>query len=242
MQCKIIFINILKYYASVNRKVRIPFKKRWNINSFRVILIKQFYSTEERNRCNDMSSEQEKLQKRKDESAVREMISWIITLALAVVAALFVKNYVIINANIPSGSMENTIMTGDRLFGFRLAYRNSSPERGDIIIFKFPDDETENYVKRVIGLPGETVEIEDAKIYIDGSEVPLQEDYLKEEWTVETGPLSFEVPEDSYLVLGDNRNNSYDARYWDNQFVSKDKILGKAVFRYYPFSNVGSLY
>lgn len=189
-----------------------------------------------------MSSEQEKLQKRKDESAVREMISWIITLALAVVAALFVKNYVIINANIPSGSMENTIMTGDRLFGFRLAYRNSSPERGDIIIFKFPDDETENYVKRVIGLPGETVEIEDAKIYIDGSEVPLQEDYLKEEWTVETGPLSFEVPEDSYLVLGDNRNNSYDARYWDNQFVSKDKILGKAVFRYYPFSNVGSLY
>ncbi len=189
-----------------------------------------------------MSSEQEKLQKRKDESAVKEVISWIITLALAVVAALFVKNYVLINANIPSGSMENTIMTGDRLFGYRLAYRQKNPERGDIIIFKFPDDETENYVKRVIGLPGETVEIEDAKIYINGSQVPLQENYLKEEWTVATGQYSFEVPEDCYLVLGDNRNNSYDARYWDNTYVSKDKILGKAMFRYYPFGNAGSLY
>ena len=189
-----------------------------------------------------MLSEQEKLQKRKDESAVREVLSWVITLALAVVAALFVKNYVLINANIPSGSMENTIMTGDRLFGYRLAYRKKSPERGDIIIFKFPDDETENYVKRVIGLPGEKVEIEDARIYIDGSEIPLQEDYLKEEWTVATGQYSFEVPEDSYLVLGDNRNNSYDARYWDNTYVSKDKILGKAVFRYYPFDTIGSLY
>ena len=128
-----------------------------------------------------MSSKQEKLQQRKDESAAKEVISWVITLALAVVAALFVKNYVIINANIPSGSMENTIMTGDRLFGFRLAYRDKSPERGDIIIFKFPDDETENYVKRVIGLPGEKVEILDSKVYIDGSEIPLQEDYLKEE-------------------------------------------------------------
>ena len=189
-----------------------------------------------------MSSEQEKLQKRKEESAVKEVLSWIITLALAVVAALFVKNYVLINANIPSGSMENTIMTGDRLFGYRLAYRQKDPERGDIIIFKFPDDETENYVKRVIGLPGEKVEIKDAKIYIDGSEIPLQEDYLKEEWTVATGPYSFEVPKDSYLVLGDNRNNSYDARYWDNTYVAKDKILGKAVFRYYPFDAAGSLY
>lgn len=189
-----------------------------------------------------MSSNQEKLQQRKDESAAKEVISWVITLALAVVAALFVKNYVIINANIPSGSMENTIMTGDRLFGFRLAYREKSPQRGDIIIFKFPDDETENYVKRVIGLPGETVEILDSKIYIDGSETPLKEDYLKEEWTVATGQYSFEVPEGSYLVLGDNRNNSYDARYWEHTYVSEEKILGKAIFRYYPFDQAGSLY
>lgn len=190
-----------------------------------------------------MAKEDAKLKRQEEESAVKEIISWIITIVLAVVAALFIKNYVIINANIPSGSMENTIMTGDRLFGFRLAYNEKkTPQRGDIVIFKFPDDETENYVKRVIGLPGETVIIEDAKVYIDGSPIPLEEDYLKEEWTVATGPYTFEVPEDCYLVLGDNRNNSFDARYWENTYVKSDKILGKAVFRYYPFKNAGSLY
>ena len=189
-----------------------------------------------------MSEENVKLKRREEESAVKEVISWVITIALAVVAALFIKNYVIINANIPSGSMENTIMTDDRLFGYRLAYNRSSPERGDIVIFKFPDNEEENYVKRVIGLPGELVVIQDAKIYINGSETPLEENYLKEEWTVGTGPYTFEVPENSFLVLGDNRNNSWDARYWDNTYVAKEKILGKAVFRYYQFKNAGSLY
>ena len=93
-------------------------------------------------------SEESAVQKKKEESAVKEVLSWVITIALAVVAALFIKSFVIINANIPSGSMENTIMTGDRLFGNRLAYAKKEPERGDIIIFKFPDDEAENYVKR----------------------------------------------------------------------------------------------
>lgn len=189
-----------------------------------------------------MSEESAMQKRREEESVIKEALSWVITIALAVVAALFIKNYVIINANIPSGSMENTIMTGDRLFGNRLAYNRKSPERGDIIIFRFPDDETQNYVKRVVGLPGETVEIKEAKIYIDGSAVPLAEDYLKEEWKVATGPYYFEVPEDSYLVLGDNRNNSWDARYWDNTFVTKEAILGKAVFRYFPITEAGLLH
>ena len=110
------------------------------------------------------------------------------------------------------------------------------------VIFRFPDDETQKYVKRVIGLPGEKVTIEDAKIYINDSETPLKEDYLKETWTEATGPFEFEVPKDSYLVLGDNRNDSYDARYWDHTYVSKDKIIGKAYFIYYPFQRLGSLY
>ena len=189
-----------------------------------------------------MSEESAMQKRREEESVIKEALSWVITIALAVVAALFIKNYVIINANIPSGSMENTIMTGDRLFGNRLAYSRKTPEHGDIIIFKFPDNEEENYVKRVIGLPGETVEIIDAQIYINGSKTPLEEDYLKEAWTVATGPYYFEVPEDSYLVLGDNRNNSWDARYWDNTYVTSEKILGKAVFRYYPIGEAGSLY
>ena len=104
-----------------------------------------------------------------EKSAVREILSWLVTIFLAVLAALIIKNFIIINANIPSGSMENTIMEGDRIFGFRLAYHDKTPQRGDIIIFKYPDDEEENYIKRVIGLPGETVLIRDAQVYIDGS-------------------------------------------------------------------------
>ena len=177
-----------------------------------------------------------------EKSAVREVLSWLITILLAVLAALVIKNFIIINENIPSGSIENKIMEGDRIFGFRLAYHDKAPKRGDIVIFKYPDDEEENYIKRVIGLPGETVLIRDAKVYINGSPVPLEEDYLKEEWTVATGPYTFQVPENSYLVLGDNRNNSQDARYWDNTYVREDKILGKAIFRYYPVATAGSLY
>ena len=94
-------------------------------------------------------------------------------------------------------------------------------------------------MKRVIGLPGESVHIEDAKVYIDG--VELEEPYLKEEWTIATGTYDFEVPEDCYLMLGDNRNNSKDARYWENKYVNIDKILGKALFIYWPFSDFGSL-
>ncbi len=114
-----------------------------------------------------------------EKSAVREVLSWLITILLAVLAALVIKNFIIINANIPSGSMENTIMEGDRIFGFRLAYHDKAPKRGDIVIFKYPDDEEENYIKRVIGLPGETVLIRDAKVYINGSPVPLEEEDRK---------------------------------------------------------------
>lgn len=191
----------------------------------------------------DISREEAREGEQKEQSAVKEVISWIITIALAIVVSLIIKNYVIINANIPSGSMENTIMTGDRLFGNRLAYSEKrKPKRGDIIIFKYPDDETQYYVKRVIGLPGEDIVIEDGKIYIDGAAEPLEEPYLKEQWTIGTGPYYFEVPEGSYLVLGDNRNNSLDARYWENTYVTDEKILGKAVFRYYPIKEAGSLY
>ncbi len=174
-------------------------------------------------------------------SAVREIISWILTFALAIGAAFLIKNYLIINADVPTGSMENTIMPGDRLIGNRLAYLREDPQRGDVIIFHYPDDEEELYVKRIIGLPGEEVRIEEGKIYIDGSDTPLEESYLKEEWTVETGPFLFEVPEDCYLVLGDNRNDSWDARYWVNTYVARQKILGKGELIYWPLSDFGKI-
>lgn len=174
-------------------------------------------------------------------SFIRELLSWVFPFVAAVIAALLIKNYLIINANVPTGSMENTIIPGDRLIGNRLSYIASEPERGDIVIFHYPDNEEEIYVKRVVGLPGETVRIENAQVYIGDSTTPLEEPYLKEEWTVATGPYTFEVPEDSYFVMGDNRNDSWDARYWTNTYVHEDKILGKAVFTYWPFRNFGKL-
>lgn len=182
---------------------------------------------------------EKKEKKEEPHSALRELLSWVLTFAVAIVAALFIKYCLIINADVPTGSMENTIMPGDRLIGNRLAYLKKGPQRGDIVVFHYPDNEKELFVKRVIGLPGESVHIEDAKVYIDG--VELEEPYLKEEWTIATGTYDFEVPEDCYLMLGDNRNNSKDARYWENKYVNIDKILGKALFIYWPFSDFGSL-
>ena len=215
-------------------------------------------------------------------TVVSELISWAVTIGAAVVIALFLTQFIILNARVPSGSMANTIMTGDRLFGSRLTYLFHEPRRGDIIVFKYPVNELAlsklkgsdykeflkankirhtNYIKRLIGLPGETVDIVDGKIYINGSEEPLDEPYLKEEWTRETN-AHFEIPEGCYLMLGDNRNNSADARYWKNyaqmlfqaagaelseeeaeavQFVTKKQILGKAYLRYWPITKISLL-
>lgn len=169
----------------------------------------------------------------------KEVKSFAFTLLVTLAIVFVLKNYVIINANVPTGSMENEIMPGDNILGFRLAYLKEGPERGDVIFFYFPDDETQKYVKRVIGLPGEKVTIIEGKIYINDSEEPLEEPYLKEEWIKGTGPFVFEIPEDSYLCLGDNRNRSADAREWNNPYVAKEKIIGKAIFTYFPIDRWG---
>lgn len=169
----------------------------------------------------------------------KELLSWVLTFVVAFVLALVLKNYVIINASVPTGSMENTIQPKDKIFGFRLAYLLDGPERGDVIFFYNPDDETEKYVKRVIGLPGEKVTIIDGLVYINDSKTPLEETYLKEEWIKGTGPYEFNVPEDAYFCMGDNRNFSHDARYWVNTYVTKDKIIGKALYIYSPFEHMG---
>ena len=155
----------------------------------------------------------------KKKEIIKEIISWIKVIALAFVVALLLNNFVIVNANVPTGSMESTIQPDDRLIGFRLSYLFSQPERGDIIIFKYPVDPEEIYIKRVIALPGETIEISGAKVYIDGSETPLKEPYLKEQWIVENDGLTLEVPDGCYFVMGDNRNNSLDGRYWATEAV-----------------------
>ena len=162
----------------------------------------------------------------------KEIISWIQIIVAAVVIALVLNNFIIANSRVPTGSMENTIMSKSRVIGSRLSYINSDPERGDVVIFKFPDNRDIYYVKRVIGLPGETVEISGGRIYINGSPEPLDEPYLHEE--MQWKDDRFEVPEGCYLMMGDNRNYSRDARAWDDPYVPKKKIIAKVLFRYFP--------
>ncbi len=177
---------------------------------------------------------------------VKEIISWGITLGLAYLLGMAINNYVLLKARIPSNSMENTLMTGDHLFGFRLAYLFSEPERGDIVIFEPEQVNTEGtnfqegdyYVKRIIGLPGETVEIIDGKVYIWQDETGedkllLEEPYLKDDSDTRSYG-TFEVPEGCYFLLGDNRFGSYDSRKWVDPYLEKERIRSKAWLRYKP--------
>ena len=164
---------------------------------------------------------------------VKELLEWLKYIIGAIGFAFIFNNTVIVNANVVSGSMESTIMTNSRIIGSRLTYAINKPNRFDIIVFKFPDDETrEPYVKRIIGLPNEKVEIKGGKVYINDSSVPLVDSFINEKTTGNYGP--FFVPDDSYFVLGDNRNHSFDSKDWINKYVSKDKILGKVIVEYFP--------
>lgn len=182
-----------------------------------------------------------------ERSPLRETIDFLAPIVIAVVIAILLKTFVFANAVVPTGSMLDTIQLKDRVIASRLAYINDDPERGDIIIFINPDYDEDlpqgngnekYYVKRVIGLPGETVEIINGVTYItdtDGKQYQLDESsYLREEPIGDFGPYT--VPEDSYFMMGDNRNSSLDARYWNNKYVTKDNIIGKVKFRYYRAS------
>ncbi len=161
-----------------------------------------------------------------------ELISWVKVIITAVVIALALDFLVIANAVVPTGSMENTVPAGSRIIGLRLYYLFEEPQRGDIVIFKFPDDESKDYLKRIIGLPGDTVNIVDGKVYINDSDTPLDEPYLCEEPVGSYGP--YVVPEDSYFMMGDNRNYSNDSRFWETTYVTEDELVARAFIMYFP--------
>ncbi len=173
---------------------------------------------------------------KKEKSKLREVIEFCVPIVIAVAIALILRSCVFANAVVPTGSMLNTIQEGDRIIASRLAYVNNDPERYDIILFKFPDDESQIYVKRVIGLPGETVQIVNGVVYVtktDGKTIKLDDSFVTTGTPYgDFGP--YVVPENCYFMLGDNRNNSKDSRYWQHTFVNKSKIIGKVKFRYYP--------
>lgn len=163
---------------------------------------------------------------------IKEIISWVLVFVIAIALATFINKVVIMRVEVPTGSMEETIMIGDRVLTYRQAYLFSDPKRGDIVVFPFPDDEKVDFIKRIIGLPGETIEGKDGYVYINGKK--LVEKYVTSLLDDDFGP--YVIPKDSYFMMGDNRPISDDARYWNKKFVKRSKIMAKAIFKYPDFT------
>lgn len=157
-------------------------------------------------------------------------------LGAAAGVAFFLFNYIFMLNLIPSGSMAGTLKVGDVVFANRLEAED--PKRYDIMVFYAPDEPEKYFIKRVIGLPGETITVENGKVYADG--VELDDSFLPEKMK-KAGCGTYEVPEDSYFMMGDNRNRSLDSRFWEKKFVPREDMVAKAKCILFPFKNVGSL-
>ncbi len=181
--------------------------------------------------------------KRKRKSLAREYIEAIV---IAILLALVIRTFVVQAFTIPSGSMVPTLQVGDYILVNKFIYGGEipftafrlpairQPERGDIVVFKYPWDEKRDFIKRVIGLPGEEVSMKGRTVYINGK--PLDEPYavyneMASHVGIDYGPTV--VPRDSYFMMGDNRDNSQDSRYWG--FLRRHKIRGKAFIIYWSW-------
>jgi signal peptidase I len=189
-------------------------------------------------------------------STIREYFE---SICIAVILALFVRTFVVQAFKIPTGSMENNLLIGDHLLVNKFVFaptlnsleRQLLPidpvRRGDILVFKFPQDPERDFIKRVTGLPGETLEVRNKKVFINGK--PLDEPYVHFIFPPEErapGDVNFDfseksdygpvtVPDRHYFMMGDNRDNSEDSRYWG--FMPADYIKGKALFVYFSFAD-----
>lgn len=158
---------------------------------------------------------------------------WIIPIVLAVALAFFINTFVFFQVSVPTSSMYPTIKPGDRIIVTRV-YNPSNLEREDIVVFE-SDELQETLIKRLIGLPGDEILIDDSGIISVNGEL-LDEPYVV---NPQDKPGYFQVPEGKFLFLGDNRANSRDSRYWDDSFIDASKIKGKARFILFPFKRFG---
>lgn len=167
-------------------------------------------------------------------NTLQNLIACGVSIFFGLIIAGFLKQHVIFNAVVPSESMYPTVGLGDLLVGSRLSYLLSEPQRGDVVTFEDPDGSGVTFLKRIIGLPGESLVIIDGLVYINGGTEALYEPYLNPANQPEGSYGPYEVPEGSYFVMGDNRNESYDSRFWEATFVSLDEISSKIIFKYHP--------
>lgn len=181
-------------------------------------------------------------------SARRE---WIESIVIAVILALFIRTFIVQAFKIPSGSMQPTLMQGDRImvnkfiYGARIPFTFfrlpalRQPKRADVIVFIYPGDTKKDFIKRLVGLPGEKVEIKEGNIFINGklaNELLLRKFYYynRADFGEEGSPV--EIPADSFYVLGDNSATSRDSRYWG--FVPRHNLVGKAFLIYWPLNRI----
>ena len=169
----------------------------------------------------------------KKEKLKKELLSSIRAIVIAIVLGIIINSTLIVSAQVISASMENTIMTNSRVAGLRISYIFNEPNRFDIILFNPPDEDSDiPYVKRIIGLPNEKVDIIDGKVFINDSTIPLDDSFIK---GIARGNFnSFYIPDNCFFVMGDNRNGSVDSRHWNNSFVSRDNIIAKLYIEYFP--------
>lgn len=167
---------------------------------------------------------------KKGKSALMEIFE---SIAIAVLLAVVIRMFVFQPFYIPSESMVPTLQVGDRIIVSKFTYRFSEPKRGDIMVFKFPLDPSRDFVKRTIGIGGETLEISNNHLYINGQ--PVVENYLPVDLQfADFDPVN--VPPGSYFMMGDNRNNSDDSRVWGP--LPEENIVGKAVLIYWPLNRI----
>ncbi|MBI5787905.1 MAG: signal peptidase I [Candidatus Schekmanbacteria bacterium] len=175
----------------------------------------------------------------KKKSIVREYAE---ALIVAVVLALVIRTFIVQAFKIPSGSMLETLQIGDHILVNKFIYYFTDPKRGDIIVFKYPENPSRDFIKRVIGLPGETLQVKDQVVYINGQ--PLSEAYTCHELGIDPelfirprdnfGPVT--IPQNQYFMMGDNRDSSMDSRYWGA--LKNDMIRGKAFVIYWSIAPV----
>ena len=163
--------------------------------------------------------------------------SWCRDLALSVLIAVILIVFIYQPVKVEGTSMMPALTDQERIFINKFTYRFgiSSIERGDMVVFWFPGDKSKSYIKRVIGLPGDRVEIADGKVMVNGQS--LVENYVPEEYRDHQSHRLVRVPSDSYYVLGDHRSSSNDSRNWG--VVDRRLIYGKAVFVYWPLDKMG---
>ena len=172
------------------------------------------------------------------------VIEMVITVAVALAVALLLRTFVFEVYEVPTGSMLETIQEGDRLVGEKITYRYSEPKQGDIVTFSNPDGSDTTLIKRVIATAGQTVDLQDGKVVVDGQ--ALDEDYT----TGKSWPLSvqapgaqvsypYTVPDDCVWVMGDNRENSADSRYFGP--VDRSDLIAVALVRYWPLNRIGAI-